>query len=134
MSTFTTKVYAPVDGVRTVFATQPGFATLAEAEKHATAESHGVDGATWEVSAHLPVAKAKSLVMASRNRTIGLQVQMCPQQATGPEPELFADMPLVGTLHLKAPGTCAALDALYACAAADATVPVVVTAGEVLVG
>lgn len=134
MSTFTVTVYAPIDGVRTIFATQSGFDTLAAAEQHAAAESHGVDGASWAVTANLPVAKAKSLVMASRNRLIGLQVQMCPQQATQPEPELFADVPLVGTLHLKAPGTCAALDALYACAAADATVPVQVTATDVLVG
>lgn len=120
-----------VTGANEFNVSKSGFTTLAEAEQYATDESHGVDGAVWSVRANLPVAKAKSLVMASRNRLIGLLVQALPQERDTAEPELFAGAPLVGKLHLKAPGTCAALDALYACAPADATVMVVVTATSV---
>jgi hypothetical protein len=113
----------------TIFASAT-FDTAAEAEQYAYNEVHGVTGVTWEVTAKLPVKKAKSLIMASRNRDIGLQVQATVPVA---ESDKYAEV-VTGVLHLKAPGTCAALDALYAAAGTEALVPVTISHYALMVG
>lgn len=89
----------PETGERGVFATQQ-FDEVVKAEKYAQLESHGVEGAHWEITAELPVRRAINVVKASRNRAIGVY--------------LSAPGALVGAYHyLKAPLTCEVLETLY---------------------
>lgn len=96
---FNATVTATVDqetGERGIVAQQT-FANILDADKFACVQAHGVPEAAWEITAVLPLKKACSTIMASRNRHIGVWLAGGGANGTG------------AYHYLKAPGTCEAL-------------------------